>query len=172
MTCDDDRLHSLVARSQAGERDVLVEILDILQEDLRTIIERRRLQEADREDAGQQAVVLVMHCVRSYDASMGSFRAYACSSVRHMLRGFWRPRWLELDQIPEPVVESCEAEALCRAEVEERLARSPHADVVRLYFGIGCEPMTLNQIGAMVGRSPETVRRSLAEALEAMRGGG
>ncbi|MBI2636670.1 MAG: RNA polymerase sigma factor RpoD/SigA [Parcubacteria group bacterium] len=80
-----------------------------------------------------------------------------------------------LDRIPD---ESCEPpdEALgreeLRAQVDTALAKlvRSEAEVLRLYFGLdGEEPMTLEQIGALFGRTRERIRQIKEKALSHLR---
>lgn len=160
-------IDELVARYRIGDDGALEQILDALQPELKVLIDRRRLQEADRDDAAQQAVLVLIRCIGGYDPALGTFQAYACSTVARMLRGFGRSL-PGLESAKEPTYEMGD-ECLGSVEVESLLSVAPEAEIVRLYFGIGRPIHSVNQIAAVVSRSPAAVQAAIAESLRWMR---
>jgi hypothetical protein len=159
-------IEELVARYRLGDDKALEQILDELSADLAGLVARQRLQAADRDDAGQEAVMAVIRCLGSFDPSRASFRAYAFGTVAKMLRGFKPATGATLDSIPEP---SYTHGDLCGVDAESLLQNAPEPEVVRLYFGIGRAAHSINQIAAIVGRSPAAVQAALTESLKWMR---
>lgn len=158
-------IEDLVARYRHGEDKALEQILDELRTDLAGLVASKHLQSADRDDAGQEAVMAVIRCLGSYDPGRGGFRPYAFGTVAKMLRGFKPATWATLDSIPEPTYTN----ELCGVDAESLLQLAPESEIVRLYFGIGREAHSVNQIAAIVGRSPAAVRMALGESLKWMR---
>ena len=79
------------------------------------------------------------------------------------------------DLIPDDTIESSD-EVLSEDELKDEITRSMHAltdgeaRVLKMYYGLaGHEPMTLEEIGAYVGRTRERVRQIKEKALQKLR---
>ena len=79
------------------------------------------------------------------------------------------------DLIPDESIESSD-EVLSEDELKDEITRSMHAltdgeaRVLKMYYGLaGHEPMTLEEIGAYVGRTRERVRQIKEKALQKLR---
>ena len=79
------------------------------------------------------------------------------------------------DLIPDDTIESSD-DVLSEDELKDEITRSMHAltdgeaRVLKMYYGLaGHEPMTLEEIGAYVGRTRERVRQIKEKALQKLR---
>jgi DNA-directed RNA polymerase specialized sigma24 family protein len=158
-------LDSVIAAAGQGDRDAMGHVLDALRPELVVLIRQAQVPISDRDDAAQEAVLVVMACTSAYDSSLGSFRGYVCASVRKMLRRFRGTPAHDYFLIDEPLYEPNEA----HVRAEEMLQGAPYEDIVREYYGIGCDERTQNQIAAARGIAPKKVRAALQESLASMR---
>lgn len=156
----------LVLRAGQGEQSALSSLLDILRGEMACLIRQARVRTNDHEDAAQESVLVVMACAQAYQPAKGSFRSFAFTSLWRMLQRFRRAPFLTLDSLP-PVPY---AHPFYAVEATDLLNAAPHPDIVRDYYGLGCQERTVNQIAAQRRMAPATVRAALQESIEAMRG--
>lgn len=161
----DSLTDALVRQAGRGEQDAIARVLDILHGDLAVLIRQAHINTSDRDDASQDAVLVVMACAQSFDPQLGTFRAYVHVSVRKMLRKFHHLGPILLAAVPDLPYEARDVEL----EAVDVIGTATHPEIVRDYFGIGRPELSVNQIAARRRMAPRRVQAALTESLQVMR---
>jgi RNA polymerase sigma factor (sigma-70 family) len=178
LTAEEEQdLLAYAKAGSAGARETLI------RSQIPTVLFAARLA-GNAEDAIQDAMIALCRCVDRFDGRV-RLVSYAYQrihgAIQSQRRSYLKTKQghVPLDdeekalQIPDPSPspdESAEAAdtALDVVAALEKL-RPKTAEMVRAYYGIGCDPQTFAEVGKAHGVSPQSAQQTIARGLEKLR---
>lgn len=154
-------------------RDSLTRLIDVYKPSMLKVIHWLAIEQQDRSDACQEAVLALMSAVREFDPNKGEFHKFAMTCVANRLiecgRGWHRTQHKVGYNINYFEYEPTEPAVLDLHEALEK-AKPELRQLVLEHYGVGGPSLNLVQLSARHGLSEAKVKKSLQEAFKQMRG--